>query len=510
MRARCRLACEELEARALLAVVPGTDYVLSGFRWPNPSHITFSFPPDGVQWDHGINNLNATFNARFGPGVWERPIALALATWESVANINIAEVPDSPLPYNTIGQAQGDPRFGDIRIAGYPFLNDSTTLAHTYPPPPNGVTAAGDVAINTSMNFNIGSDYDLFSVLLHETGLALGLGEPPGPNEVMDTIYGGVRKGLQSGDLAGIQAIYGPRVPDSFQQAGQGLSPSTAVDLTALLNSAHQATLTNTSLATIGDTEYFSVVAPNIPGASLQATALAANVSLLSPEVTLYDTSGHVLDREGNPSAYGENVSAQVGTITPGARYILAVSGATSDAFAVGAYQLQVAFTGGTPPPAPAPTPTPTPTPTPVPAIPSAPVVSLPSPTNSTLALARPLGVVTSVSLGSLALNAPSDVAFFAFQSARAGVYQVAAPGAVIHILNRSGKVLTAGFGQMRVAATRANLAIYVEIAPAGGVALPGATLSIALPSARALPAHVAVPRPTRLPRPRPVPRGRK
>jgi hypothetical protein len=477
-----------MEPRALLTAVPGTDYVLSGFQWPNPGLITFSFPPDGVQWDHGVNNLNATSNARFGPGVWERTIALALATWESVANLNIAEVPDSPLPYNTIGLAQGDPRFGDIRIAGYPFLNDTTTLAHTYPPPPNGATAAGDVAINTAMNFNIGRDYDLFSVLLHETGLALGLGEPPpGPNEVMESRYGGVRAGLQPGDLAGIRAIYGPRVPDRFQQAGRGTGVSTAVDLTAFLDSAHQATLTNLSLATIGDTEYFSVVAPNVPGASLQVTAVAADVSLLSPEVTVYDASGHVLDRDGNPSAYGDNVSAGVDQVTPGERYTLAVSGATTDAFAAGAYQLQVAFAGGTPPPAP----------TPVPVTPSPPVVSWPSPTNNTMALARPLGVVTSVSLGNLALNAPDDVAFFVFQSARAGVYQVTAPGAAIHILNGSGKVLATGQGEVNIGATRAKIKLYVEIAPAGGMALPGATLSIVLPAAHAVPTHLARPHPS-------------
>ena len=140
---------------------PVTIMFSPGDSWPNPSHITYSIAPDGVFWDHGINNLNATFNAKFGTsGIWERQIALALATWESVANINIVPVADGPYDLNTLGLAQGDPRFGDIRFGGYAFPDTTITLAQTCFPPPNGSTAAGDVELNTSMNFNIGSTYD--------------------------------------------------------------------------------------------------------------------------------------------------------------------------------------------------------------------------------------------------------------------------------------------------------------------------------------------------------------
>ena len=195
-----------------------------GPSWPNPSHITYSIAPDGVFWDHGINNLKATFNAKFGTsGIWERQIALALATWESVANINIVPVSDGPYALNTLGLAQGDPRFGDIRFGGYPFLDTTITLAQTYFPPPNGSTAAGDVEINTAMNFNIGSTYDLYSVVLHETGHSLGLNEAPNPADVMATDYGGLRTGLEPGDIAGIQAIYGARTLDSYQSQGIGV-----------------------------------------------------------------------------------------------------------------------------------------------------------------------------------------------------------------------------------------------------------------------------------------------
>ena len=337
---------EGLETRDLKTAVAGVDYLDSGYQWANPSHITYSIVPDGVQWDHGITNLNAVFNAKFGNGPWQRAIAEALATWESVANINIAQVADAGLPFNTPGLAQGDPRFGDIRFAGYAFPDDTTTLARTYFPPPDTGTGSGDDEINTTMGFNLGSDYDLYSVMLHETGLALGLAEVTNPTEVMYGIYTGIRTGLAAGDIAGIQGLYGPRTADVFQQQGQGLGVSSAIDVTSELNAAHQLTLNNLSLATIGDTEYFSVVAPAFPGATLEVTAAAGNISLLSPQVSILSAAGQALDVEGNPNAWGDNVTAQVSQIVPGQRYIIAVTGATQDDFAVGAYQLDIDLRG--------------------------------------------------------------------------------------------------------------------------------------------------------------------
>src|SRR5262245_19770267 len=80
-----RPAWDCLERRSLMAA-SGPDYVLTGYKWDNPAHITYSIAPDGVFWDHGTNQLNSVFNTRFGNGAWQRQLALALATWESVAN----------------------------------------------------------------------------------------------------------------------------------------------------------------------------------------------------------------------------------------------------------------------------------------------------------------------------------------------------------------------------------------------------------------------------------------
>ncbi len=239
--------------------------MLSGDSWADPGKITYSFPPDGVNWDGGVNDLNASLNAEYPTGGWQRAIAEALQTWASVANINVVPVADGGEPFNTPGQAQGDPRFGDVRVGGYNF-DSGTVLAQSYNPPPNGITGAGDVEINTGFNWSPTAPYDLYSVMLHETGLALGMGETTDPTAVMNRIYGGRRWGLEPVDINGIQAIYGPRLPDAYQAGGAATSAGTAHDvsgqLAAIAPGVAQATLMNVSLDAIGDTEYFSVVAP--------------------------------------------------------------------------------------------------------------------------------------------------------------------------------------------------------------------------------------------------------
>ena len=474
---RRRLACEALEPRALLTASGlGTDYTLMGGRWNNTVPISFSFPPDGVSWDQGTNGVNAALNAEFGGTSWQGVVAKALQTWAAVTNLNFTQVADGPYGFNASGVNQGDPNFGDIRIGGYNF-GPSQTIARTYGPPPNGQTGAGDVELNTNYNFAPGGSYDFGTVILHELGHSLGLGESPQPSSVMYTYYSGVRQALSSYDIEGIQSLYGARTSDSYQSAGQGTSAASAVDVTGSLNAGEQAQVSGVSLSTIGDVEFFSVVAPNFNGATLQVSAVASGLSLLSPKVTVIDPStGAVLGVNGNAALYGDNATVSIPNAVAGHRYLIEVTGATGDVFSVGSYALQVGFNGGTannPSPAPVQT-----TPTPVQTAP-APVQSAPAPVQTTTApvtiaqaptiapdsfaynnsflTATELGSVTQTSLGNLTLPSGPNYQLFAFEVSQPGLVFVAAGNVNVIVGDSLARPVASGTGLLGFLAPQAG-----------------------------------------------------
>jgi hypothetical protein len=93
---------------------------------------------------------------------------------------------------------------------GYPFDGPGGVLAHTfYPSPPNPEPIAGDMHFDDSENWGIGQGVDVFSVALHETGHALGLGHSDLPTSVMYPYYK-LWTGLTADDIAAIRMLYAP------------------------------------------------------------------------------------------------------------------------------------------------------------------------------------------------------------------------------------------------------------------------------------------------------------
>ena len=457
------------------------DYTLMGGQWDNSRPITFSIAPDGQVWDRGTNNVNAVLNAQYGGTSWQKEVAVALQTWAVSANLNFASVPDGPYGWNIQGESQGDSRFGDIRVAGYEFANNP--VAQTYGPPPNGWTAGGDVKINTADRFGPNGQYDLPSVLIHEVGHSLGLGESPQPASIMYSYYSGARHDLSSYDVEGIQSIYGPRVADSFQSRGQGVSPGSAVGLAASFNSGGLAVVDGLSLASIGSSEYFSVTAPNRHGATLQVNAVANGHSLMSPKVSVIDAAtGETLAVDAHPDQYGNTSTVYVPGTQAGHRYLIVVTGATQDIFAVGDYSLQAAFSGGTSlaptpeavvrtpvttPPAPVSPPvvnvpvTPTPTPNP----PVVTRVNDPYTANTSFANAANLGSIAGQSLfRNVTLSSGMDLRVFTFQPAQSGLVFVASANTTLLIGDSLGRPVASGRGLVGFVAPQAGASYFVVL----------------------------------------------
>src|SRR5438552_3711448 len=159
-KASYRPALEPLEDRI-------TPYVLSGYSWASTS-ISASFVPDATS-DMGYqSDLFALYNAAYPTATWQLQFARALQTWADASALNFHFVADNGLPSGTSGLAQGDSRFGDIRFDANVGL---PTLGHAWFPAQN-TTLGGDVTINgTSVDY-IGANPDLYSLILHEVGIA--------------------------------------------------------------------------------------------------------------------------------------------------------------------------------------------------------------------------------------------------------------------------------------------------------------------------------------------------
>ena len=236
VRARSsRPEAEALEGRILLYSTLG--------QWTYSSRITYSFMPDGTNVGGVPSALFQTMNAVCPTAEWQGQIEQAATIWEANANLNLALVPDGGQAVSTDGNQQDDPRFGDIRIGAVPL--PSGVLAETFlPPPSNGGTLAGDILFNSTIEWQVGTGYDIATVAAHEIGHALGLGESTTSSAVMYGTYNGIKTALASDDISGIQSLYTAPQYDQFNTGGHhNSSVLTATNITSYIDGNGQIAL---------------------------------------------------------------------------------------------------------------------------------------------------------------------------------------------------------------------------------------------------------------------------
>lgn len=330
-----RPVVEGLEGRVLL-------YAVTGGHFTYGSRITWSIVPDGTILAAYPSNLISTMNNRFGAAYLVRAAQDAFAIWENVANVNFAQVSDDGETSGSGNYQQGSPTIGDIRIGG--FNQGSGTLATTiFPPPANGRSDSGDIFFNTSQPFQIGSTYDLESVMIHEVGHALGLDHSSDSGAAMYPGYNGVHQYLNSDDVAGIRSVWGPRQEDYITTNNANTIASHAANLTSFQNPQSQIGFSGLNVANTGETYWYKVTTPPNASYNLNVVVQSTNLSELSPLVQLYDANIHGLAQNGAASGvYGATVGVAINYATPNTTYYIRVSGSNAGPTGTGGYGLLV------------------------------------------------------------------------------------------------------------------------------------------------------------------------
>ena len=327
---------ERLEDRVLL-------YATSGNAWPNKDLITISFMPDGTNLGGATSNLVSTFNTKFGTAAtWQNQFLKAAQYWAQQTNINFAVVTDNGAVSGSGANQQGDPNFGDIRIGGFNFGNSN--LAQAYLPPPiNNYSIAGDIQINTGAVFNVGTQYDLFTVAVHEFGHALGLNHATATAACMFTTYNGVDAALNADDISGVKAIYSAgaaRAADTYEAN----ETTSAAKLLTLDSTSKAVVINGLNLTTSTDVDYFKIVVPSGATTTLKATVATSGLSLLSPKIEIIVGSTTKATGAAGATEYGVNKTATYTNATDLAAtktvYIKVSSANALAAFKTGKYAL--------------------------------------------------------------------------------------------------------------------------------------------------------------------------
>ena len=327
---------ENLEGRLLL-------YSTTGNHFANGAKMTISFVPDGTDLGGVTSNMQSKFNTIYGTGgIWQQAILEAAAYWETVANINFSFITDNGKPTSTGSYQQGDPTIGDIRVAGYSL--PLQTLAYTIAPPPaNGDSSSGDIFFNTDAQYGGYGGYDLQTVATHELGHVLGLGHSTDDTAAMYATYLGTKAMPYADDVAGVQAIWGPRLSDAYTNAYHNTTFANAADLSNQVNVFQQIGIPNLNVAQSYTGYFFKVTTPANASNQFAAIVQSNGWSLLAPQVQIYSTDKTLLAKNiGNPFAHGDTMGVQINNAKPNTTYIVRVLGNTTGPTRLGAYGLLI------------------------------------------------------------------------------------------------------------------------------------------------------------------------
>jgi hypothetical protein len=329
-----RLALEALEDRTVPSVY--------GVPWSNPGHLTLSFAPDGTQIDGQSSTLFATLDAHQPQAAWQAIVMRAVQTWAVHTNLNVGVVPDGGQPFGTPADGQEASPFGEIRIGAAPLSPSVMALNVPHDPFLSG-SWSGEIILNSTINFT-DPQSDLYGVLLHEFGHLFGLGPSTDPASVLYEKAKRVTTQLAASDVANIQALYGAPAPNRARNHTlQTAAPIRYESDDGVPFTGTTPLLATGALAAAGQSDVFSLQTLPYTG-PMTFRLQTAGISVLAPELIVYDAGGNVLGQAQSTNALGDVVSVHLSSVAANATYYVRVEAATSNLFAVGRYGLAVTY----------------------------------------------------------------------------------------------------------------------------------------------------------------------
>jgi hypothetical protein len=334
------LSIEQLETRELFA---RDDGAFAGY-----GSLTFSIAPDGTHVGREVSTLQSEFGQVAPASVWEQALAKAFQKWSVHANINFGSVKDDGSASGVYGPTRGDERFGDVRVTGFDFSQDTSAEAVSENSHSVG-TWAGDVFFNTAASWN--SVTEIEAAALHEVGHILGLGHSSDPASPMHVHGPSGTLELTPQDIANLQAIHGSRKPDPNEgdQGNNSIARSSRIrggenDTTVLDGfSGNQVWIQFGDLHDATDRDVYEVRTSSSYVGPLTVEVRTKGLSLARVSAEITDRNGISLVQANSEGELGGALQLTLNSTTAGGKYYLQVH-AGSDAFwATGDYSITIA-----------------------------------------------------------------------------------------------------------------------------------------------------------------------